>query len=269
MRSDRGSVSLPELLTVMVTSLIVLGAILLALATMEKVSARTSARSEGLRSLNVAMRTISKDVRSAFAVAPLDPATPGADADGVALLVQQGTTGAARDPRVWITYSCATSSARRSCLRRVFPAEASTSEGCTVAADGSCSDRTQPPMLVSGAYFGRGAMLSEQLIITDLARGGDSSKVFSLGWPADTGTNACGGAECIDWTTPAAYPNARLDPRGFYRRAPGDSRPPVVRVALQSQPPRTKNPVAVLTSLSPRGCVDPAAPATTGNQFEC
>ena len=269
-RDDRGATNLPELLTVAVTSIVVLGAILIALVTMDSVSARTAERSDALRAQNLALRTISKDVRGAFAVAPLDPAAPGAATDGIALLVQSGTTGAARDPRVWVRYSCSVSGGRRSCVRTVYAAEVAGSDGCVAGSSGPCSEVALPTMRVAAGRFGPDeAPLSQDTVLDDLAVGTGAAKVFSLGWPSDSGSGTCADASCTTWGAPADYSDARLDPRGFYRRGPGDSRPPVVRVTLQSLPKKAAKPHAITTSLSPRGCVDPAAPATTGNQFEC
>lgn len=263
--SEVGATSLPELLTVMVASLIVLGAILIGLVTMDTVSARTMSRSDALRAINTALRQVERDARGAFAVAPVDPAAPGASTDGLSFLVQQGTTTGARDPRVWVTYACRTASDKRTCTRSVHAAETG-SGGC---ADAQCTDTTQPAMLTADGRFARGALIVESRIISDLETGSGASAVFATGWPSDASGGSCADASCTTWTRPASYADARLDPRGFYRRTATDLRPPVVRVTLQAKPGKAPQPVSASTSLIPRGCVDPAPPATTGAQFEC
>jgi hypothetical protein len=253
---ERGSFSLPELLTVTVTSLVVLAAILLSLLIVDQVTGRTNSRSDDLRATNVALEQLSRDVRAAYAVAPPDPASPAAG-DGVSLLVQQGTTTGARDPRVWVTYRCTAAAGTRTCTRTVTAAEAA----CPTCE----STATLPAMLMSGGRFATsaGTPIAQSVLVQGLVD--DGQPVFRFGWPV---TTACSGDACTTWARPTTG-DARLDARGIYVRGTGDLRPPAVGVRLRVRSGKNPAPVATTTTLLPRGCVDPSAPSTTGDQFEC
>lgn len=205
----------------MVVAFVVLGGILTALATTEVVSGRTMGRSADLRHANLGLQQVSRDVRAAYAVAPADPASTAAD--GVSVLVQQGS-GAAEDPRVWVTYRCSVTSGRRTCSRGV---------GASPGAVTSATD------------------LFRDLVV-------DERPVFSVGWPADPAT--CTDGDCTTWTRPSAADPRLLD--GRYVRSAEDRRPPVVRVQLRIRSTSGRAPIAMSTTVTPRGCVDPSPSAT-------
>lgn len=264
--------SLPELLTVTVISIVVLGGILLSLDVGTKVSARATARAVDLRSANSALATFARDARGAYVVAPVDPLQPTANVDGLSLLVQSGTTagtagGASeRDARVWITYRCTTSESSRSCTRTVNAAESTT----------SANDGDLPAMLVDGGRFVRGAQIgATSTIVTDLTSGSGADPVFSLGWSADADTSgACAdstaGSDCTVWRTPAMLPASSVDARGLFLRGTGDIRAPALRMTLQVRSRSDTGPTVLSTALVPRGCLDATVPAGTSTaQIDC
>jgi Tfp pilus assembly protein PilW len=263
-RDERGATSLPELIVVMVTSIVVLGAILLALESSTTVAARTEARSSDLTDINRAMRVVTQDVRGAYMIAPADPASPSASVDGVSLLVQ-ANDGSASDPRVWVTYRCGAGGAGpRACTRTVNAAQSS-----GVVPAGELPAMQQD----ASGRFVRGAQIGEPVtIVRNLYDASGAAPVFALGWAEDAAPVAsCTTEECVSWHVPSAAPAGTLDGRAVFRRSATDARPPLLRVALQVRSGRSRTPVGTTAALSPRGCVDPSLPtdATITTQVDC
>ena len=261
---DRGAATLPELVVVAVASVFVLFGILIALDSSTTVAARTEARSSDLTDVNEILGVITRDVRSAYMIAPADPALPAADVDGVSLLVQ-ANDGSVRDPRVWVTYRCgAPGVAPRACTRTVNAAESP-----TPPAAGELPAMTQD---INGR-FTRGTQIGPSVTVArNLFTGATANNVFSLGLAEDAAPNAsCATADCVTWFPPKSPPSGVLDARSVFRRSSTDARPPVLRVQVQIRTGRSRVPVAASTALSPRGCVDPALPTESPSivQMDC